>query len=132
MLDVARCQHRREFVEHHEPGGVDSLIAEVRMLAGHAFSPAGQSFGFDFYQEDAAVGCRAETGLERLDEGYAKFAEKNSVNLHKRFRVSMAGSAGADPTVPSYGSCQGPRLYMPLPLVSLRKRSTANPRANAD
>jgi hypothetical protein len=53
------------------------------MLAGDTLSPTGEAFGFQFDEQDAAVGGHAKTGFEGLDEGNAKFAEEDCINSHK-------------------------------------------------
>ena len=45
------------------------------MLAGDAFAPGGEAFGFEFDEQDAANGGDAEAGLEGVGEGQLDFAE---------------------------------------------------------
>jgi hypothetical protein len=76
-------KRRGKFLQEHDPCGVDGLVGIIRMLASDTLSPAGETFGFQFDEENAAVSGDAKTGFEGLNEGNAKFAEEDCINSHK-------------------------------------------------
>jgi len=75
-------QARGEFAFGDEPRSVDSLVAEVGMLAGDALAPAREPFGLDLDQQDAAAGGDSEAGLEGMRERHIDLAKVNGVNQH--------------------------------------------------
>src|SRR5258708_1365866 len=70
-----------EFVLCDQPGGVDRLLAEVRMLASDTLAPRGEALRFQLYQEDAAAGGQAEAGLERMSQGHVDLAHVDGIDI---------------------------------------------------
>ena len=53
------------------------------MLAGGALAPAGQAFGPNLGQQNAAVAGDAEAGFKGTHQRHMQFAQDDCINSHK-------------------------------------------------
>jgi len=85
-FDIGVEQAGAKLVLGHKPGGVDRLVAEVRMFACDALSPCSKAVGFELDQEDAAASGQTEAGLEWMGQRHVDLAHMDGVDVeHLQF-----------------------------------------------
>ena len=82
-FDLTPNDRRREIARNRRPSAVNPFTAVKRILAGHAFAPSINSPAMSGDEKNAAAVSASETGLKKVDQRHANFAQSDGFDLHK-------------------------------------------------